>query len=510
MAQKVKLLDRVFPWLLILVVLVSCLPVLPVAAASSYDVVGEWLFDEELSVPPFSSLVTQIGDEISFEANDVTYVDIVYSNGFLSYELENGNLVNVYDYNTGWIYDTVRTVYFHTATSDFDDAAYSWFARNAIQLADDSSNEYMLTTIVIGDQTFDFSAPIDPPVVTMSITSQAATFTYGSRSFTWLNDNTTQTFLGFGMKEDDTEPVFSVGDTISLPTSPASNMLYTFYPLYSDSGGVVSSVLTAGEWECNSLVMTGEYVDLTAWPDGLSSVNLSFQSGGQSFTSMKYQYNVASGYRILYDSVYAYNYDTLSTSPAPAWQSDSFAKVYFSVDQTVPQAFYAWFTANFTRTGDDVTPSAYKTTVNIYDALGVNVLHTFTVSGDVAPVVSLNVNDTGCTLSYQDQSTSWSAGNSPFYGLALSSGSSGPYYKPGFTYSLPGGGSSDVTINLYVSESESSAGEASNVISGFVSTLINPVMAFFNVEFIPGFSFGKIALVAFLVGLVFWFLRMSK
>ena len=67
-----------------------------------------------------------------------------------------------------------------------------------------------------------------------------------------------------------------------------------------------------------------------------------------------------------------------------------------------------------------------------------------------------------------------------------------------------------MTINLYVSETESSSGEASDVISGFVATLLNPVMAFFNVEFIPGFSFGKVALVAFLVGLVFWFLRMSK
>lgn len=48
------------------------------------------------------------------------------------------------------------------------------------------------------------------------------------------------------------------------------------------------------------------------------------------------------------------------------------------------------------------------------------------------------------------------------------------------------------------------------ILSRFAQFLVSPLMVFFNAEFIPGFSFGKLALVAFCFGLVFWLLRVSS
>lgn len=278
--------------------------------------------------------------------------------------------------------------------------------------------------------------------------------------------------------------------------------------------GDQTAVLQAGQWECNSLVMTGEYVDLTPWPDGLASVQMNFSSGDQDYNEFRGQYSPLYGDCVYYDNTLVYKYSDLTGTAAASWQNMAYALVYLVDDQEVPQAFYDWFTANFSRLGSDIVPPSYFTTVNIYDSTGLVLLHSIKFNGsDGAPVSTLTVTHDGCTISCGQLSTTWTAGDSAFSGFAMSAASGVPIYQPGSSYTLPGGEKSDLVINLYVVKDDGSAGdagEAGAVLSGFADFLIKPVMAFFNVEFIPGFSFGKIALVAFLLGLVFWFLKVSK
>ena len=171
------------------------------------------------------------------------------------------------------------------------------------------------------------------------------------------------------------------------------------------------------------------------------------------------------------------------------------------------------------------TNATYSTLINIYNVDG-SFLNQFVYNGvGASPDVSLSV------LTHAIQVSSLIDGVSKQYShpvlgrevVGLSEIKGGPVlYFTGSTYLLPGSFESDCSYTFYLnlsstsSDSGSSDGGSSDpsspggVMGSFVAALINPVSAFFSIEFIPGFSFGRIALVAFLLGLLFWFLKAAK
>lgn len=411
---------------------------------------------------------------------------------------------------------------------------------------------------------------------------------------------------------------------------PGGQSEISLYKLDDGSSGG-EFVLSAGQWEANkSLVsVANKYVALSDWPDGLNPVALSFISNGQSYSSISYRNTIEFGYSLFFDNTRVYGYDTIAAIVDPGWQSDAYPLIYFAEDQCVSEAFYTWFTSNFSYVGSDLVEPVYKTTVNIYDSSGLVLYKSFVFSGRVAPVATLTVLDDGLSISCQEQVYSLRPLSGAFYGFSYMKDGSA-VYEPGQSYTLPGGASSDVVINLYQAVQSSdgfatiividgqafqftdedvypcvvvspysscvymgveggsisrwypspSAGQyflgfslypgsdevfypvfseeltpgysvqgsssgnvlilypvysfvppsgsgssggsdvsgdvvddpagVGNVLSGFVDFLIVPVSAFFNVEFIPGFSFGKLALVAFVFGLMFWLLKVTS
>lgn len=276
------------------------------------------------------------------------------------------------------------------------------------------------------------------------------------------------------------------------------------------SGG--EFVLSAGQWEANKSLAsaTNEYVALGDWPAGLNPVALSFISNSQSYSSISYRNTIEFGYSLFFDDTRVYGYDTLAAISDPGWQSDAYALIYFAEDQIVSSEFHAWFTSNFRRVSDDLVSPSFSTTINIYDSNGLVLQQSYKFSDAVAPKVTLTVTDTGCKLSFNGLTYTWVSLSDAFYGFNLSAHSSVAFYKLGQIYVLPGENYADLTFNLYIVDEEPLADNAQGVFSGFVSFLIAPIQAFFTIEFIPGLSFGKIALFAFVVGLLFWFLKISK
>lgn len=476
-------------------------------ASASFELDGSWYFDEDIE---YNDWLYVLCDFVLVCDESAQFNTLYFDSDTLFYEGDSG-MVTPWSVSEGWNMEEERSIAFLNGPVAVDEDTWRWFCCNAIQKRDPSSLEYYETSVQLGDDVFRFTLDESgSPDVTVTVTSTGATLSCGYRVKTW-------TYTGegtFGGLYQSGGTTYLPGSSFTLSGASGRPVAYSLDAAFTDNTEDPEPdvfTLQAGQWEVNKLVMTGEYVDLTAWPDGLSSVDLSFSSAGSSFSSMTYQYNVASGYRLCYDSSYAYNYDSLSPSPAPAWQSDAYALVYLAADQTVPEDFYTWFTSNFTRSGDDPVAPSFSTTVNIYDASGLVLLHTVTFVGeDAAPVATLAVTQDGCTISCGDESTSWSAGDLAFYGFKLMAGSAGPSFVPGLPYTLPGGGSSDVVINLYVADTEGVSGDVGSVISGFFGLFIDPVMVFFKAEFVPGFSLGKICGLSLLLGLLFWFLHVSK
>lgn len=87
---------KFFVFLSAFAILATCLA--PAAAAAAYDINGEWAFDASIEPPPFTLLSADMGyEDVFFTCLNSTFTDIVYSDGIMSYEHENGNLVNVWE-----------------------------------------------------------------------------------------------------------------------------------------------------------------------------------------------------------------------------------------------------------------------------------------------------------------------------------------------------------------------------------------------------------------------------
>lgn len=442
---------------------------------------GVWQFDE--LIDPWDDLSL----EVSFTCDEGDFESIYFDGDSLIYD-GTSSYLTAWSRSSGWSSSSVRTIAL-LDTFDLDEDTWSWLHCNAVQRRDPSSGGYLFNRIVIGGDSFLFTQDEESsPDVQLSVTSTGAVLSSGSyRVKTW-------TYTGEGIFEGlydlESKTVLAPGNSALLPGVSGSGISYNFDPAFSDAPanpdpdpGDQTAVLQAGQWECNSLVMTGEYVDLDPWPDGLAAVSLNFTSSGQSFSSMSGQVNPAYGDCLYYGSTLAYKYSDLTGTAAASWQPGAYSLVYLLADQEVPQAFYDWFTANFSRSGSDPVVPSCSTTVNIYDSTGIVKLHSITFSDtSAAPSPLLSVSRSGCTISYGNQSTSWIASGS-FYGFALSPNSSA-VFVPGDDYDLPGGQSGACLIDLYVASVSSDGFTTTIIIDGQVFQFSDPD-AYPNVLVVP-------------------------
>lgn len=297
------------------------------------------------------------------------------------------------------------------------------------------------TTITIDGQKFIFTSTTEQPAVLLQVTSSGAILSYGDQTLTFTYEGDGN-FLGLGPSPL-MDPVYLPGKSYSLAAGS-----YTLYAIASTSGELI---LSAGQWEANKSLASAsnEYVALSAWPDGLTSVPLSFISSGQTFSSMSYQGTIQYGNCLFYGDSRVYGFDTLAAISDPGWKMDAYALVYFATDQSVPEAFYTWFTSNFKYVGSDSVDPIYTTTINIYDMTGVSLLATWSSSASgTCPSFTFTVLDNGILVSGDDTWT-WTGAGDPFYGFSFNAGSPIVSFAPGEVSSVSGT-AADLTFSLYL------------------------------------------------------------
>ena len=177
------------------------------------------------------------------------------------------------------------------------------------------------------------------------------------------------------------------------------------------------------------------------------------------------------------------------------------------------------FTVELGGHGDDLPdPSVnYTSTVNVYDLTGSILLFTWSESGSGScPSFRLVPSNIGLSVSGAASNDSWLySGSGSVAGYSLSPGSTSLAVRSGSPFTSGGYSGQNYVLNLYlVLQTDISTGSddqsVSVIFSGIADFIITPLMAFFNVEFIPGFSFSRIAMLTFVLGLVWWFLKVSK
>ena len=328
-------------------------------------------------------------------------------------------------------------------------------------------------------------------------------FVYDFNTGSWVNDIFRD--VGFTPIQSD-NPYFSlwIESNASLQSGDYTYIVPLVQP--DPTYGLLSA-----QWECKKLVMTGEYVPLSAFPDGYSTIPLEFTSAGKSFSSINYSFDAKKGWCLYYDSTLVYQYSDLTGTAASSWINDAYPYIYILPKQTVPEWCYTWLTTCYQIIGSDPFVPQFTTTVNIWDAAGTSLLHSVSFTGNTAPAPVLAVTSSGCSISTMDQTSTWDASGTPFYGLRYAASSSADY-KPGSYSMLLGGDYENVKIDLYVVDQAPPASDNSDVsdLTSLFGPIFQSVFAFFTLEFVPGFSFGRIFDIALVVGLLFFFLKFAK
>lgn len=410
MASKQSKFKRSFPFLLALVVLISCLPVIPVAASTSYDVSGSWQFIYDVTFPYDRLLEFSYG----FTTSDgICWDYFEMYDGDLWFSGEPGD-VCFYDGGSdgGWsegqsgVFD--RVIIFPSGTlvdADSYDLLTTFASRYYVPI--------FSSIVTIDGQEFIFTSTTEQPAVLLQVTSTGAIMSYGDQTLYYIYPGS-HIFLGLGASPS--AAVFVPGGTYSLAAGD--------HVLYSVSRHVIDP----------DHPPTTDPFTATIVIDGRS-----FEfSGGDSYPVVRL--GVGS------------------------------SKVAFGL-------------------GDTVVNYWYPTPLGGQSFLG------FSTSSDCT-VVDYPVNEVN--------SPALSDPVIQFCDISFSQSNSVLTLYPVYSYSSSGGSGGSGSGSV-----DDPAG-VGTILSRFAQFLVSPLMVFFNAEFIPGFSFGKLALVAFCFGLVFWLLRVSS
>lgn len=267
-----------------------------------------------------------------------------------------------------------------------------------------------------------------------------------------------------------------------------------------------TGTIPAGQYNVKTLVMTGEMVDLPAWPDGLTSVDFNFVSNATKLNKMWLGYNITYGDSIFYGAdLRAYSYGLVPDGTSCEWSDPVYAAIYVPADQEVPAAFYDWFMEGFTRTGDSPADPQYTVTVNIYSNNGLTLHDSYSASSyTAAPALTIDFLSNGLSISDSSSTVfSWADSSSQFAGFSLRSLATTPSFLSGQHMTI-GGRAASVTVDLYVVHDD---GYASPIDVDFVGWLVPAVGSFLSFELWPGLSLDSVLWVSLVIGVLFWFLK---
>lgn len=206
----------------------------PCSATSNTDVTGEWVFSESYVAPSWDYLSEAVGGEIQFQVDYVVYTDMYFDTilGYLYYIPENGgNYVTAWTRSGGWVSDEHRYVFFTDATDPFPASVMDWLLDTAYQYTDVNNTVLPQTRVTIGETTFTFTAgATTSPDVWMAIDADGVTFSSGVAEKTWHYSGD-GLFTGIAYSADATEPIFSVGQSASMPGGTFATNDYVLYPV---------------------------------------------------------------------------------------------------------------------------------------------------------------------------------------------------------------------------------------------------------------------------------------
>lgn len=214
--NKIK---RCFPLLLAFVILISCLPVIPVAASTLYDVSGSWQFNFDVTLPYDRVLEFNYGFTTS-DGSRWDYFEMY--DGDLWFSGDSGD-VCFYDgaLNGGWsegqdgVFDRVITFPSGTRVdADSYDLLTTFASRYYVPI--------FSSIVTIDGQVFTFTGSFEQPKVTLQVNGTGAILS-GVDSHQQYIYSGTGTFLGLSYSANG-DPAFVPGQTYEL--AAGDHMLY--------------------------------------------------------------------------------------------------------------------------------------------------------------------------------------------------------------------------------------------------------------------------------------------
>lgn len=484
------ILRKICPVLCCVCLLITLL--VPVSADEGLNIEGTWKFDDVIDAGSFTLTAGFFLNSVDFTGSQ-----IVWDSSTKKLTFVGAGMNDLVAYNNGWVSDDYKAVSFDDDYTISDDTAYG-FCSAAICI-----NDAYYTNVYIDGTLFEFTGLSERPDVVITVNESGCTLTDGYRLKWWYYSGS-GTFSGLAFSSGGSVAI-SIGKDFTSVGGAASDSTLNLYSVASSTSGT-SYCISAGQYEAKKLVMTGEYTSLPAWPDGLSSVPLSFVSAGTSFSSMSLgTYLPTSQSQLLYGTTPAFRYELGSVSGG--FTQDAYALVYIPTDHIVSDVFYSWFTSAFDRIADSPSVSVYSTQINIYDSSGNTLYSTyFDSASSAAPAVTFTVLSNGLQVVNSNGSVwSWTGAKTGFSGFASRKLATTAAYNVGQS-SAWGGGVADAVLDLYVVYTS----DVSNPLDvDFVSWLATAVGGFLDFELWPGMSLNDLMWVTLTVGVLFWFLKIT-
>lgn len=565
--NKIK---RSIPLLLALVILISCLPVVPSAAASpaaSLELSGTYRFNSTLTGEDVSQL-------ISFSCEGRDYSEIEWSNGILYYDS-----LEAYRAPHGWVDQNYRYIDFGSSPQpiyqEFDD----WFSANASSY---SPPPLLHTYVTIGSTTYTFLADqgaVSSPEVEFEVTQDGCTLTDENGEVKqWLSSGT-YAFLGFSSTPSSSSIDYYPGDSDTFGGGSSDSHVY-LYPVYDkvapdpdpDPGSPFSTSITVGSSTvvCSGTSTASPTVDVTVTASGLTlsylgtvrslpvsavggtflgistspdassptyAVGDQFTCSGVTGSDASYQYYPVFDY-VFITTVYVdgvpYLFPGNRSASPDVTMTVSFTGATFTSGSMTRQwnAGFDSFTGFSSVDGGNIsyhpgysytlrgvsganmdyflyTPNDvrnYNTVIRIDD-------YVFTFSNTVKlKPVTVAVTQYGVSLTDGERTLQWYPdGLREFLGLSLSNGSSDVFYKPGDSFSVFGTPTLVGVNQVYEVQYYSVYGGKTSFLPGadFSSWLVTAIGGFLGFELVPGFSLQDILSFVLLFGVLLWVLKIA-
>lgn len=472
MVSNQSKLKHSLPLLLALVVLISCLPMIPVAADQIYSLYGSWQF-----IGDFGSVAQDFYFDYSFYCEGTLYYGFVYyvEDDELWFFTSETDEVCVYDGGdgSGWTTGLGRPVISFADRVQVTYDEYMFFELCLTQIEDEPV--VCSTSISIGDNTYEFTGTDASPLVAMTVDNDGCTLSDGVNTYQYTYSGS-GTFKGFSSSAEGSVS-YSIGSTWNFGGKSGVNSQYTIYPIAETSVQTYISTITI---DGQKFIFTST----TEQPAVLLQVTSSgaILSYGDQTLTFTYEGDgnfLGLGYSSLMDPSYL---------PGESYPLAAGSHTLKSVND-----------------GTGTGSGPFETTIVIDGSV-------FQFFSDTEyPLVTCYLSSNGVRLVCGDDVRMWRPKyNEEFLGLALSPNSSEPSYKLSDEWFMVRGSSTQYAFEFYSYCVESEVNDLARIFKSLATTILVPVSVFFTAEFIPGLPIGSVMLISFVVGLLFFFLKSSK